>query len=97
VATFHCTATSDQSLHLNIDWLAKDEPINFDSEPRFVKTNDYSMTITKTIELDSGMYTCLARTELDQATASAMLIVQVNLFVYMIIIKFIFTLFYMFF
>jgi len=35
------------------------------------------MTITKTIELDSGMYTCLARTELDQATASAMLIVQV--------------------
>ncbi|KAL4121128.1 hypothetical protein QTP88_013693 [Uroleucon formosanum] len=76
VATFHCTATSDQSLHLNMEWLARDEPINFDTEPRFVKTNDYSMTITKTIELDSGMYTCLARTELDQATASAMLIVQ---------------------
>lgn len=77
IATFHCTATADRSLHLNIDWLAKDEPINFETEPRFVKTNDYSMTITKTIELDSGMYTCLARTELDQATASAMLIVQV--------------------
>jgi len=61
-----------------MEWLARDEPINFDTEPRFVKTNDYSMTITKTIELDSGMYTCLARTELDQATASAMLIVQVN-------------------
>ncbi|XP_025407502.1 neuroglian-like [Sipha flava] len=76
MATFHCTATADRSLHLNIDWLAKDEPIHFDTEPRFVKTNDYSMTITKTNELDSGMYTCLARTELDQATASAMLVVQ---------------------
>lgn len=77
MATFHCTATADRSLHLNIDWLARDEPIHFDTEPRFVKTNDYSMTITKTNELDSGMYTCLARTELDQATASATLIVQV--------------------
>lgn len=77
MATFHCTATADRSLHLNIDWFAKDELINFDTEPRFVKTNDYSLTITKTIELDSGTYTCLARTELDNATASAMLIVQV--------------------
>ncbi|VVC24599.1 Hypothetical protein CINCED_3A009632 [Cinara cedri] len=76
MATFHCTATADRSLNLNIDWLAKDEPINFDSEPRFVKTNDYSMTITKTIELDSGTYTCFARTELDQAMANATLIVQ---------------------
>lgn len=77
MATFHCTATADRSLHLNIDWLAKEEPINFDAEPRFVKTNDYSMTITKTIELDSGTYTCFARTELDQAMANATLIVQV--------------------
>lgn len=77
MATFHCTATADRSLHLTIEWLAKDEPINFDTEPRFVKTNDFSMTITKTIELDSGIYTCLARTELDQASDSAMLIVQV--------------------
>ncbi|XP_050425383.1 neuroglian isoform X2 [Adelges cooleyi] len=76
MATFHCTAVADRSLHLNIEWLAKDEPINFDTEPRFVKTNDYSMTITKTIELDSGIYTCLAKTDLDNATASAMLIVQ---------------------
>lgn len=78
MATFHCTATADRSLHLNIEWLAKDEPIDFDVQPRFVKTNDFSMTITKTIELDSGTYTCLARTELDQASDSAMLIVQVQ-------------------
>lgn len=76
-ATFHCTATVDRSLRLNIDWLAKNEPINFDTEPRFVKTNDHSLTISKTIELDSGMYTCLARTELDNATSRAMLTVQV--------------------
>jgi len=78
MATFHCTATADRSLHLKIDWLANDEPIHFgDAQPRFVKTNDYSMTITKTNELDSGIYTCLARTELDQATESATLTVQV--------------------
>lgn len=77
MATFHCNAVADRSLKLDIDWLAKDEPINFESEPRFVKTNDYSMTITKTIELDSGTYTCLAKTNLDQATASATLTVQV--------------------
>ncbi|XP_050520545.1 neuroglian isoform X2 [Daktulosphaira vitifoliae] len=76
MATFHCNAVADRSLKLDIDWLAKDEPVNFESEPRFVKTNDYSMTITKTIELDSGTYTCLARTNLDQATASATLTVQ---------------------
>jgi len=78
VATFHCTATADHSLHLNIDWLANDEFIDFDTQPRFVKTNDYSMTITNTIELDSGTYTCLATTELDQVIANATLIVQVN-------------------
>lgn len=78
MATFHCTATADRSLHLKIDWLANDEPIHFgDAQPRFVKTKDYSMTITKTNELDSGIYTCLARTELDQATESATLTVQV--------------------
>lgn len=76
-ATFHCTATADRSLKLKIDWLANDEPIIFENQPRFVQTNDYSMTITKTMELDSGTYTCLARTELDQATKSASLIVQV--------------------
>lgn len=78
VATFHCTATTDRSLHLNIVWFANHELIDFESQPRFVRTNDDSMTITNTIELDSGVYTCLAKTELDQITANAMLIVQVE-------------------
>lgn len=75
-ATFRCNAVSDSSLELTIDWLNDGEPIDFESEPRFVKTNDFSLTISKTTELDSGIYTCLAKTDLDEARASATLIVQ---------------------
>ncbi|XP_039276536.1 neuroglian isoform X2 [Nilaparvata lugens] len=75
-ATFRCTAVSDSSLDLTISWLNNGNEIDFDSEPRFVKSNDYSLTITKTNELDSGTYTCVARTELDQAQAQATLTVQ---------------------
>ncbi|XP_054278770.1 neuroglian isoform X2 [Macrosteles quadrilineatus] len=75
-ATFRCNAVSDPSLHLSIDWLNNGELIDFDSEPRFVRSNDYSLTITKTTELDSGTYTCVASTELDKATAQATLTVQ---------------------
>ncbi|KAF0760773.1 neuroglian-like isoform X1 [Aphis craccivora] len=76
MAIFNCIATADHSLHLNIDWLVNGEPINYDTQPRFIKINNYSLIITKTIELDSGTYTCLAKTELDQVTANATLIVQ---------------------
>jgi hypothetical protein len=50
--------------------------INFESEPRFFTTNDHSLTITKTSELDSGEYTCVASTRLDEVSAQATLIVQ---------------------
>ncbi|XP_050313304.1 neuroglian isoform X2 [Anthonomus grandis grandis] len=75
-ATFRCKAHTDESLDLDIIWLKHGEPIDYDADPRFVKSSDYSLIITKTIELDSGNYTCLARTELDEASASAQLIVQ---------------------
>lgn len=75
-ATFRCNAVSDASLNLEIFWLKNDQPIDFEGEPRFVKSSDYSLTITKTIELDSGTYTCLAKTELDEASANAQLTVQ---------------------
>lgn len=75
-ATFRCNAVSDSELSLAIDWLNDGEPIDFESEPRYVKTNDYSLTISKTTELDSGVYTCMARTQLDEASSSATLIVQ---------------------
>lgn len=77
MATFRCKATSDRSLNLIIDWLADGIPIHFDTESRFNRSDDFSMTITKIIESDSKTYTCLAKTELDNVTASAKLIIQV--------------------
>lgn len=67
---------SDPSLKLNIEWLRGTVPIDFESEPRFVQSNDYSLTVTKTSELDSGVYTCRAQTELDFTEAQATLTVQ---------------------
>ncbi|XP_015587223.1 neuroglian isoform X2 [Cephus cinctus] len=75
-ATFRCNAVTDSSLTLNIQWLSNGEPIDFYSEPRFVRSSDDSLMITKTTELDSGTYTCVARTELDEAKAQATLTVQ---------------------
>lgn len=43
---------------------------------RFIKTTDNSLTITKTTELDSKKYTCVASTRLDEATADATLLVE---------------------
>jgi neuronal cell adhesion molecule len=75
-ATFRCNAVTDESLDLTIEWLHKDQLIDFDTESRFIQTNDYSLTISKANELDSGIFTCRAKTELDQDTAQAMLTVQ---------------------
>ncbi|CAG0896608.1 unnamed protein product, partial [Cyprideis torosa] len=75
-ATFRCTANSDPSLPLTIDWLKNGQRIDFEQEPRFIQSADYSLTITKTTELDSGSYTCLAKTDLDEDTAPATLTVQ---------------------
>ncbi|XP_033310164.1 neuroglian isoform X1 [Bombus bifarius] len=75
-ATFRCNAVTDSSLTLTIDWLSNGEPIDFEMEPRFIRSTDYSLMITKTTELDTGTYTCVAHTELDEAKAQATLVVQ---------------------
>uniref|UniRef100_A0A8D8XH54 Neuroglian n=2 Tax=Cacopsylla melanoneura TaxID=428564 RepID=A0A8D8XH54_9HEMI len=75
-ATFRCNAVSDPSLKLTIEWRRGTEVIDFESEPRFVQSNDYSLTVTKTSELDSGVYTCRAKTDLDFTEAQATLTVQ---------------------
>jgi hypothetical protein len=81
-ATFRCNAVSDVSLPLTIEWLNDGEQIDFEAEPRFVRSSDYSLTITKTTELDSGVYTCVARTDLDSAHAQATLTVQGTIFLF---------------
>ncbi|XP_037936247.1 neuroglian isoform X2 [Teleopsis dalmanni] len=75
-ATFRCNEAHDDTLDLEIEWHKDGQAIDFEAEARFVKTNDNSLTIAKTVELDSGEYTCVARTELDEASAKANLIVQ---------------------
>ncbi|XP_076060460.1 neuroglian isoform X2 [Oratosquilla oratoria] len=75
-ATFRCNAVADPDLELNIHWLTDGQKIDFDREPRFVQQSDFSLSITKTTELDSGRYTCVASTDLDEVTESATLVVQ---------------------
>ncbi|XP_043478124.1 neuroglian isoform X1 [Leptopilina heterotoma] len=75
-ATFRCNAVTDSSLTLQIDWLRNGQPLDFESEPRFVQSSDLSLSILKTSELDTGEYTCVARTEYDEVHAKATLIVQ---------------------
>lgn len=76
LATFRCNAVSDPSLKLDIMWLFNGEEIDFEVNPRFTKSSDHSLTISNTIELDSGSYSCRAVTELDSVEASATLTVQ---------------------
>ncbi|XP_035777597.1 neuroglian-like isoform X2 [Anopheles albimanus] len=75
-ATFRCNAVADSSLELTIEWLTNGEVIDFDSQPRFIRTTDNSLMISKTIELDTGIYSCLAKTELDEVMANATLTVM---------------------
>jgi hypothetical protein len=72
---------SDPDLNLSIDWLTDGKKIDFETEPRFIQQSDFSLSISKTTELDSGSYTCVASTELDEVKESATLIVQGACFV----------------
>ena len=67
---------ADTDLDLNFNCLKDGRRIDFDTEPRFIQTNDNSLTITKTTDLDSGSYTCQAITVLDEDRQMASLIVQ---------------------
>lgn len=75
-ATFRCNANADDSLKLQIIWLNDGQQIDFENQPRFRMTNDYSLLISDTTELDSGEYTCIAKTAIDEARAQATLTVQ---------------------
>ena len=74
---YRCNAVQDSTLRMEITWLVNGQPIDVKAEPRYVlATDDHSLSITKTTELDSGIYTCVARTDLDEAKAQATLTVQ---------------------
>ena len=76
LAVFRCAADADSSLNLRIDWLFNGKQLDFDQLQRIQQAPDNSLSIGSAIELDSGIYTCVARTELDQVYENATLIVQ---------------------
>lgn len=76
MAVLRCNAESDPSLFQEVVWLYNGKRIDLESDPRMIQSRDNSLSITKTKELDSGNYTCLVRTSLDQDSASATLTVQ---------------------
>ena len=76
LAVFRCSADADPGLDLKIEWLFNNKQLDFDQLQRIQQATDNSLSIGSAIELDSGIYTCRARTELDSATAKATLTVQ---------------------
>lgn len=76
MAVLRCNAESDPSLTQEVIWWYNGKKIDFEQDPRMIQSRDNSLTITKTKELDSGNYTCQAKTQLDQDSASATLTVQ---------------------
>lgn len=76
MAVLRCNAESDPTLTQEVIWLYNGKKIDPESDPRMIQSRDNSLSITKTKELDSGNYTCLAKTDLDQDSASATLTVQ---------------------
>lgn len=76
MAVLRCNAESDPTLPQEVIWMYNGKRIDLDADPRMIQSRDNSLTITKTKELDSGNYTCVARTSLDYDSASATLTVQ---------------------
>ena len=75
-ATFRCIAQHDPSLPMKIRWFKDGQYISVNTNNRFVQSSDHSLAILRTTELDSGIYTCMAETDLDHVDAQAQLIVQ---------------------
>lgn len=78
-AKFTCTATTDPEEvgNLRIEWQKDGQTIDYSLAQRvFQNVMDNSLTISGTIYLDTGKYTCIGVNGLDQSNASAQLVVQ---------------------
>ena len=74
-----CTATTDpeEVQNLRIDWMKDGGMIDYNLAQRVFKNDmDNSLTISGTLSLDTGKYTCIASNGIDEASAGADLIVQ---------------------
>jgi receptor-type tyrosine-protein phosphatase zeta len=78
-AKFTCTATTDpeEVSNLSIEWKKDGQLIDYAlAQHVFRNDMDNSLTISGTISLDTGKYTCMATNGLDSGEASAQLVVQ---------------------
>ena len=73
-ASFRCHAEHDLSLRLKISWFKDGQYINVNNDNRFVQSSDHSLAITRTMESDSGTYTCKVRTIYSRQTNYFMLL-----------------------
>lgn len=71
---FDCRVKHDPSLPATVTWLKDDKPLSLSWIGRFRK-DDETLTIYNVNPEDAGTYTCTARTEIDEKSASARLTV----------------------
>ncbi|XP_058647113.1 neurofascin homolog (chicken) a isoform X12 [Onychostoma macrolepis] len=71
---FDCRVKHDPSLPVTVTWLKDDKPLSFTWIGRFRK-DDEILTISNVNPEDAGTYTCTAKTEIDEHSASARLTV----------------------
>ncbi|KAL2090878.1 hypothetical protein ACEWY4_013141 [Coilia grayii] len=69
---FNCRVKHDSTLTIQVTWLKNDEPLSFGWR---IKKDEESLTIPNINEGDEGTYTCHVKTEIDEDSASARLIV----------------------
>ncbi|XP_073771521.1 neurofascin homolog (chicken) a isoform X25 [Danio rerio] len=74
---FDCRVKHDPSLPATVTWLKDEKPLSFSWIGR-LKKDDESLTIYNVNPDDGGTYTCTAKTEIDEDTASARLTVTEN-------------------
>nr|XP_020473531.1 neurofascin [Monopterus albus] len=72
MSRFDCKVKSDPSLPITVIWTKDDKPLYLGWR---LKKDDESLTIPSVNEGDDGTYTCTAKSEIDQDSASARLTV----------------------